>query len=290
MLPGFRFLFAAIVFSMSILVFGLGAAALLRAAHEQFASNPSWHAAAEATLAQQAEATRPVLAMLRVEPPHEEQKASDRVPAVNVPAAPAEQAAIAPPPEPEKVAALKPQEPSMPEAAKPDMPVSENQAPGEAAPAQTGMTAADETKGATAAADSETEVAPPGPVTTEPVSPPANEAAPAATETNPAATSQASTPASPVADIASTKIATLDRPSVTVGAKPPAKVVSPMPDPSAVKKRQHARQAARRRRMAARTQQARLAAQQAADPFAQFAQPPVTQQSVAQPPAAPRNR
>ena len=40
MLPGFRFLFAAIVLSMSILVFGLGAAALLRAAHEEFAANP----------------------------------------------------------------------------------------------------------------------------------------------------------------------------------------------------------------------------------------------------------
>ena len=41
MLPGFRFLFAAIVLSMSVLIFGLGAAALLRAAHEQFAHMPS---------------------------------------------------------------------------------------------------------------------------------------------------------------------------------------------------------------------------------------------------------
>jgi len=31
MLPGFRFLFAAIVLSISMLIFGLGAAALLRA-------------------------------------------------------------------------------------------------------------------------------------------------------------------------------------------------------------------------------------------------------------------
>ena len=31
MLPGFRFLFAAIILSMSVLVFGLGATALLRA-------------------------------------------------------------------------------------------------------------------------------------------------------------------------------------------------------------------------------------------------------------------
>ena len=55
MLPGFRFLFAAIVLSMSILVFGLGAAALLRAAHEEFASTPSWRAAPEPKFAQQNE-------------------------------------------------------------------------------------------------------------------------------------------------------------------------------------------------------------------------------------------
>ena len=47
MLPGFRFLFTAIMLSMSLLMFGLGAAALLRAAHGEFASNPSWRAAPE---------------------------------------------------------------------------------------------------------------------------------------------------------------------------------------------------------------------------------------------------
>src|SRR5450432_209096 len=104
MLPGFRFLFAAIVLSMSILIFGLGAAALLRAAHEEFASNPSWHATPETTFAQQGEAirpepARPVLAMLRVDPPVTE-KSPDAVPAA---AAPAAQAVIPQPPaEPEK--------------------------------------------------------------------------------------------------------------------------------------------------------------------------------------------
>ena len=68
MLPGFRFLVAAIVLSMSILVFGLGAAALLRAAHEEVASRPSWRAAPETVFAQQNEVTQPVLAMLRLEP------------------------------------------------------------------------------------------------------------------------------------------------------------------------------------------------------------------------------
>src|SRR6202021_1196742 len=64
MLPGFRFLFAAIVLSMSMLVFGLGAAALLRAAHEEFASMPAWRPAPETTFAQKADAPPPVLAML----------------------------------------------------------------------------------------------------------------------------------------------------------------------------------------------------------------------------------
>src|SRR3981081_4453180 len=85
MLPGFRFLFAAIVLSMSILIFGLGAAALLRAAHEQFASNPSWRAAPEILFAQRGEATRPVLAMLRVDLPGAA-KTGDNVPAMPAPA------------------------------------------------------------------------------------------------------------------------------------------------------------------------------------------------------------
>ena len=41
MLPGFRFLFAATLLTISMLIFGLGAAALLRAAHQEFASIPS---------------------------------------------------------------------------------------------------------------------------------------------------------------------------------------------------------------------------------------------------------
>lgn len=68
MLPGFRFLLAAIVLCISILVFGLGAAALLRAAHEQFAQNPSWRGPPEPRFAQSEEPSRTVLAMLRAEP------------------------------------------------------------------------------------------------------------------------------------------------------------------------------------------------------------------------------
>ena len=53
MLPGFRFLFATVVLAVSVLVFGLGAAALLRAAHEEFASLPSWRLAQPPPLAPQ---------------------------------------------------------------------------------------------------------------------------------------------------------------------------------------------------------------------------------------------
>src|SRR6202171_1370415 len=140
MLPGFRFLFAAIMLSLSILIFGLGAAALLRAAHEEVASNPSWRATPETTFAQQPEATRreatrpdaarPVLAMLRVDAPVVE-KSSD-VPAAAAPLAPAEQAApLSTPAEPEGIAALKPEDSSLPEAAKPENPVSESPAKSE---------------------------------------------------------------------------------------------------------------------------------------------------------------
>ncbi len=67
MLPGIRFLLAAVLLSTSIVVFGLGAAALLRAAHEDFASNPSWRIAPETRFAQQND--MPTLALLRVDTP-----------------------------------------------------------------------------------------------------------------------------------------------------------------------------------------------------------------------------
>lgn len=67
MLPGFRFLVAAVVLSISLLVFGLGAAALLRTAHEEFASLPVRRTAPQSAFSQQPEAP-PTLAMLRLEP------------------------------------------------------------------------------------------------------------------------------------------------------------------------------------------------------------------------------
>src|SRR5260370_5502095 len=142
MLPGFRFLFAAIVLSMSMLVFGLGAAALLRAAHEEFASTPSWRAAPETKFAQPSEATGPTLAMLRADPPDAEQKASDNVPAAAEPAASAST-----PGELDKIAALKREDSAPQETVKPEIPVAESQPQSESAPAQADAPApADETK------------------------------------------------------------------------------------------------------------------------------------------------
>jgi hypothetical protein len=234
MLPGLRFLFAAIILSMSILVFGLGAAALLRAAHEEFASNPSWHATPETMFTQQGEATRPVLAMLRIDMPAADQQASDTTP---VAAAPAEQVAATPA---ERIAALKPEDSPPPAAVKSEIPVEVAPAQSDAAPA-----AAD-----TPASTDETKIAP--------VLSSANETAPTAPE-------PASAPASPDTDIASTRVATLGGPAITI--EPPA--ISAKPDRSAVKKRKHARRTVRRRGTALTARVAGQALQQPADPFAQ---------------------
>ncbi len=267
MLPGFRFLFAAILLSMSILVFGLGAAALLRAAHEEFASNPSWRAAPETMFAQQAEATRPVLAMLRVEPAVAEAEPSENASAI---AAPAEQttpivSAAQAPTGPERIAALRTEDASLPEAARPEIPALESPAPSETAPAPTDAPAADANNNPTPTAADETKVA-----STEQVLP-ENQAGPASSE-------QASVQASPDTDSLSTKIATLRGPAVVVETPPAKAAVSATPDQIAAKRRLQARRAAHRRRLAARARQAqlaRLAQQLPPNPFAQpFVQPP----------------
>jgi hypothetical protein len=250
MLPGFRFLFAAIALSTSILVFGLGAAALLRAAHEQFSSIPSRRGPPETRFTQQNEAAAATLAMLRVvEPPATEPKAPDDIPA----AAPsAEQAAIVSTPaepEPDKIAALKPEDSSLPEIAKPEAPVSEIQPLGEAASVEADAPAP----------ANETAIAAVGEAAS-----PANETVPAAPE--PAIASPAAD-----ADVASTKIATLGGPPVAIEPSPKAtekatnKATDAKPDQSGVKKHRRAERTKERRRTA---QRARQAAQEPADPFA----------------------
>jgi len=279
MLPGFRFLFAAIMLSMSLLIFGLGAAALLRAAHESFASNSSWRATADVPFAQRPESTLPVLATLRVEPLSE--KAND---AGSVAAAPAEPAPL--PAEPVvgvEVAALKPVETPAVDAVKPenapsDVLGAQNATAPEAAPiispsAET-TASATETRTATAPEALSGNTAP---VITQPE--PAATAA-VAPSTNPA---PADPTTAPEADSAITKIATLGGPPVDIVPDTPvkdktaARSEQAKDDQNSVKKRVEARRAAHRRRLAAR---ARLAAQQLqlqqANPFAQAVVPATT--------------
>jgi hypothetical protein len=241
MLPGFRFLFTAIVLSLSILVFGLGAAALLRAAHEEFASMPSRRAPPEPVFAQQSEPQAPTLALLRVDPPVAE-KAPDNVTAA---AAPAEQAQDATPPaEPEKLAALKVEDAAAPEAVKPETPAAETASATPPAQAET-LAAVDEPKLAAIA------------------------------ETQPPAAEAASTAAEPVAvvpsfeaNIAATRIATLGGPAVTIEETAAGKADATSDRSTAGKRAQRAKE---RRHNARRTRVARpaVAAQPPADPFAQ---------------------
>ena len=243
MLPGFRFLVAAIILSMSILVFGLGAAALLRAAHEEVASRPSWRAAPETVFAQPNEVTQPVLAMLRLEPPVDP-KVPEPMAAADTPAEPIAATSA----EPDRIAAVKPEGSPPVEPATPETPTLENPIRSEIAPVQVEATApADETKIAA----------------TELMASPTNEALPAGSE-------PASTPVPQDTTISSTKIATLGGPSVTIEAQPSAKKLDAKPDRSAIKKRQQARRAAHRRKIALRARTAQQAPQQpAADPFSQ---------------------
>lgn len=68
MLPGLRFLFVAILMAVSMVVFGLGAAALLRATHEEFASLPLKQMP-EVTFGSREDTQQPTLAVLQVDTP-----------------------------------------------------------------------------------------------------------------------------------------------------------------------------------------------------------------------------
>ncbi|MBR1188831.1 hypothetical protein [Bradyrhizobium sp. AUGA SZCCT0160] len=262
MLPGFRFLFAAIVLSMSVLVFGLGAAALLRASHEQFASIPSRRPPPEPVFVRQNEPPQPTLALLRVEPDVAE-KVPDNVPATIIetvtPSAPAPEA---PPAEPEKTAALKLDEPvklneAVPdETVKAEIPAAETIPAVQAAPAE--MPAAETPAAETPAANGEVKLA-------------------AIAETPPPATSAVSTEPAPVAEapsladnLAAMKIATLGGPAVAIQETASVKPAAAKSERSVNRKR--AQRAKERRRIAAarRALQARQVVQQTADPFAQL--------------------
>ena len=260
MLPGFRFLFTAIVLSMSVLIFGLGAAALLRAAHEEFANLPSRRVTPEPRFARRNDGPPPTLALMRVDPPVAE-KPAENVSAAAVPEAtidapaPAGQTPDARPAEPEKLAALQV------EAAKPEAPAKQASAETPAAPAPVA-----ETEAPVATAEVKLAAIPetPEPAAATPPPPPAPDIY------------------SFEGNVAAARIATLGGPAVIVDEKTAAKeaktteakTTEAKPDQSAVKKRT-AERAQERRRIAARrarlAREAALAQQQLqANPFAQF--------------------
>ncbi len=304
MLPGFRFLFAAIMLSMSLLIFGLGAAALFRAAHESFASNSSWHATPDVPFAQRPDTTLPVLAALRIEPLTAKPADTPKVAAAA--AGPAE--ATTEPMTNDRLAALPRMETPPAAIARPaeapaPAPVVENPPAPEAAsvaPVSTQAATAGTKTAAVAVSDAASARSEPAaPLTTNsPGAPLTASAEPMAFAASTGATSAALTmlaaPA-PEADDAAAKIATLGGPPVEVidsdSVLEPGTVKIPRarPDENAIKKRQQARRAARRRRLAAR---ARLLALQQlqANPFAQppFAQPPFGQPQQNFAAAAPR--
>lgn len=242
MLPGFRFLFTAIVLSMSVLIFGLGAAALLRSAHEEFANLPSRRATPEPMFARLSDDPPATLSLLRVDPVDDQLATAQDNPAASG-QAPETSAA-----EPEKLAALTAAEPMQGEAAKPEEPARETGAEAPAAPAP---------------------------------APTAAEASPANMEVKIAADVQepeAATPPQPTTDIpsfepsiATTVIATLGGPAVQIEER--ASTSEAKPDRQIVRKRA-AERARERRRMAA-ARRARLAReatltlqQQQPNPFA----------------------
>jgi hypothetical protein len=268
MLPGFRFLFTAIVLSMSILIFGLGAAALLRAAHEEFANLPARRAPPQPMFARQNDDEPPTLALLRIDTPVTD-KSSENPPApdatTDVPAS-AGQPPDTAPAETEKLAALKAAEPVQAEAARPEEPAKEASAETPSTPLSAAVTeppaANADVKVAAIAASGEPAAAPPPATAPE---------------------SAADIP-SFESSIATTLIATLGGPAVLIDEA----TTAVKPDRDAAQKRAAQRARERRRVIAAR--RARLAReaewtlqQQQPNPFIQtpFAQTPFAQGPVA---------
>jgi hypothetical protein len=239
MLPGFRFLFAATVLSVSLLIFGLGAAALLRAAHEEFASIPSRRAAPQTIFAQRSDAG-PALAMLRAEPAAVDEKAINPPTTDNVQDQPA---IVATPAEPEKPAAEPDKVAALTDTATPaeNSPPSEAPTP-EAATSEIAGQAETPAQADAPSSGAETKVV-------------------AIAEVASTAPEQASGPIDNSTRIAETKIATLGGPPVTIETQTPSKIA-----PAAVKKQ--AKAVVKRRRIARRAPATLQASQKPADPLA----------------------
>lgn len=249
MLPGFRFLLGAILLSTSILVFGLGAASLLRATHEQYVNNPAWrNGPQEQVFAQAPEPARPVLAALRVEPvaqvPDEATPAmQDQIPSIALPAVetdPAQMAAVTLESQPEaQVAAIAPAVETAPPAT--EAPVPEPSKVEAASPAPTDtLTTADTT----------VSIAAPPP-------------APAMSATD---VPRTATPAlaSRVNDMAAARLAALNELAATASKDPPAR---PKADSARPESKPRAHKPKKRHRVVRRPPPQQI--QQALDPFGQ---------------------
>ncbi len=296
MLPGLRFLFAAVVLSISLLVFGLGAAALLRAAHQEFASLPSRPAPPEPVFAPQASDTIPSLAMLRIDVPTADEEAAELPAAGNIQAA-------APPESSSAIAAAPPQPPQL----KPDRMVvpmavlPEPQEPAEVTPSETparnAPPAAAQPPQTAALAPPEVLASPTVQSPTAPERQPAVQAPPAAqaseaeapsptgtkiatveiatveTTTPPSKNQDAPTdpePSSavtPTPDAVSTKVATLGGPPIDIEAETSPVKARSKPGTAGVKKRLRSKRVIQRHKLARRARAVRRALQVPADPF-----------------------
>lgn len=122
MLPGFRLVLMSIVLAVSVLIFGLGAAALLRATHEEFAGLSARHAWSPqppiVTAEQPAEPApaTPSLALLHVAPPPEEEPVAVEQP-ILPPVEETKEEIITDLATPEPAAPAVPDEPGVPEPA-----------------------------------------------------------------------------------------------------------------------------------------------------------------------------
>ncbi len=254
MLPGFRFLFAAIVLSISMLIFGLGAAALLRAAHEEFASIPSRRAPPETRFAPQSDAA---LAMLRVDPPaaaDDKVLSSQATDNLQAAAAASEQSAFAPAAAEQENSATEPDK----TAAAPDVATPAEDPPASEAPPPEASTPEPAAKAET-------------PVQIEAPSPAVETKVAAVAEITPAAQDQTITatapePASEPSDastrIAETRIATLGGPPVTIEARKPSKRA-----PAVVNKPVRAKHVVKRRSIVQRAPVPRPLQRKPANPF-----------------------
>jgi hypothetical protein len=247
MLPGFRFLFAALVLSISMLIFGLGAAALLRAAHEEFASIPS-RRPPETMFAQRSDAG-PVLAMLRAQPSAADEKADPPITGH----VQEEPALVSAPAESGKPAAESDRIAALVDTATPPQNSSSSEAPTE--------TAAPEIPIGTQAPSTQTDDAP-SLASEAKVAAIAEMTATAPDQSATARPNQTSAPIDDSSRIAETRIATLGGPPVTIETQMPSKSAS------AVVKKQ-AKRVVKRRVAARRAPVALRAVQKPADPFGQ---------------------